>query len=444
LFDCGFAALEERVMLPLLLLGATLAMDWPQFRGPNADGVSPETGLARTWPADGPPVLWTRDLARGYAGAAVHDREVFVLDSPTGTNDVLRCLDLTTGKEKWTYSYRTPQPLDFPGARTVPTVDDRQVYLMSAHGLLQCVDRQTHQPVWNHDIVKEFARRYVNGAPPPRVPKWGVTQHPLLYRDLVIAAPHATDVGVVAYAKDTGKLRWQSGPVGGNWFSHVTPHLARLDGVDQVITIANAHHGRAPWGLIAAVDAQTGTNLWHYTTMRPYNVPIPSTVPIGDNRLFLTGGYRVGSLAIQAARSNGVWRVDDVFANPTNCTAHVQTPILYRQHLYANSFDQYHNKENNGLVCLDLAGNLKWKSGPAATFDSGNLLIADGLIFILNGATGELFLIEATPAAYRPLGKAKLLEAKGGQAWAPIALADGKLLVRDLYQLKCLDVRARD
>jgi outer membrane protein assembly factor BamB len=191
------------------------------------------------------------------------------------------------------------------------------------------------------------------------------------------------------------------------------------------------------------VDANTGTNLWRYTTTRPYNVPIPSTVPIGNNRLFLTGGYRLGSLVLQAARSNGVWRVEDLVAEPTNCTAHVQTPILYRQHLYANSFDSFHNNTNNGLVCLDLAGKLKWKSGPEVTFDSGNLIIADGLIYLLHGATGELHLIEATPEAFRLLAKAKVLDAKGGQAWAPMALADGRLLVRDLHQLKCLDVRAR-
>lgn len=430
-------------MLPLLLLGVTLVANWPQYRGPNAEGVSTETGLARAWPTNGPPVLWTRDLARGYAGVAVRDGEVFVLDSMTNATDVLSCLDLGTGTEKWTYSYRTPRPLSFPGARTVPTVDATHVYLMSGYGQLQCVDRQTHQPLWSHDITKEFTRRTVGGALPPPVPQWGVTQHPLLYRDLVIAAPHATDVGVAAYDKDTGNLRWQSGPVGGNWFCHVTPHLVTLDGVDQVITIANAHHGRNPRAIVSAVDANTGTNLWRYTTTRPYNVPIPSTVPIGNNRLFLTGGYRLGSLVLQAARSNGVWRVEDLVAEPTNCTAHVQTPILYRQHLYANSFDSFHNNTNNGLVCLDLAGKLKWKSGPEVTFDSGNLIIADGLIYLLHGATGELHLIEATPEAFRLLAKAKVLDAKGGQAWAPMALADGRLLVRDLHQLKCLDVRAR-
>jgi hypothetical protein len=92
-------------------------------------------------------------------------------------------------------------------------------------------------------------------------------------------------------------------------------------------------------------------------------------------------------------------------------------------------------------VCLDLEGNLKWKSAPQATFDAGGFLVADDLIFIMHGKTGELSLVEAAPDAFKPLAKAKILKAEGATVWAPMALSDGKLIVRDLHQMKCLDVR---
>jgi outer membrane protein assembly factor BamB len=434
-----------RVCCPTLLLLAVAlcAADWPQYRGPNADGISPERGLARTWPAEGPPVLWTRDLSRGYAGAAVHGGEVFVLDSPNPTQDVLRCLDLTTGKENWTYAYPTQNPRSYPGARTVPTVDATNVFIMSASGQLQCLNRKTRQQVWSHNIINEFERHKQTGDAPRGVPQWGITQHPLLYRDTVIAAPHAVKVGVVAYDTLTGDVRWQSPPIGRHCFNHVSPTLCRLLGVDQVVMVANTHCGAKPTAIITGTDANTGTQLWSYVTTTRYNVPIPSPVQVGTDCLFISGGYTIGSFGLWVTGKKGEYNAHATFERNMNCTTHIQTPVVYQGHIYANSFDQFHNKENNGLVCLDFDGNLRWKTGPGRTFDSGNLIIGDGLIFILNGATGELSLVRANPDRYELLARAQVLKAEGGEAWAPMALADGKLIVRDLRQMKCLDVRNR-
>lgn len=116
--------------------------------------------------------------------------------------------------------------------------------------------------------------------------------------------------------------------------------------------------------------------------------------------------------------------------------------MFHKGHLYVQSFDAYHGRENNGLACLDTNGQLKWKTGPKETFDYGNLLIADGMIYVINGESGELSLVEATPAGYRLLARHDVVpDEKQTKIWAPMALADGKLILRDNTHLTCIDIR---
>ena len=447
---------------------AACAADWPQFLGPDRSGVSPETHLARSWPAAGPKVLWTIDVGCGYGAAAVRDGEVFILDRVEGKEDLLRCLDLATGKEQWRFAYRARGRLSFPGSRTVPTVEADCVYTIGPFGDLHCISRKTHEPVWSHNIVRDYSDYRLPRDLRLSAPRWGVTQHPLVYGETVIAAPHAIDAGVVAYDKQTGKLRWRSPDVGENTFSHVSPTLAGLCGVDQVITIANRDHGKDPPAVISGVDAANGKLLWQIDTWSRYNVPIPCPVKIAPDRLFVAGGYTIGCFALKltpppaTAKPPARWDVRYAFRDNHNCTPHIHTPIFYKGHVYAQSFDKFHNTVNRGLVCLDPDGRLMWQSsgrtddddgeaaGPGApadasrrrlTFDSGGLLIADDLIFVMHGSTGELYLVAADPGQFRILAKAKVLEAKGKNVWAPLALSDGRLIVRDQHQMKCLDVR---
>jgi hypothetical protein len=144
-------------------------------------------------------------------------------------------------------------------------------------------------------------------------------------------------------------------------------------------------------------------------------------------------------LVLRASRDAEQWKTDWVITSNA-CASYIHSPVLWRDHLYVQSFKE-HGSPNTGLVCLDLNGQVKWQTGPQRTFDFGAYLIADGLIFAMHGRTGELFLIEASPGPYRQLAKGKVLEAKGGTVWAPMALSQGKLIVRDLHQMKCLDVR---
>ncbi len=428
-------------LLTSLLAATSRAADWPAFQGSDRNGSSAETGLARSWPKDGPRVLWKLDLGYGWAGAAVRDGQVHVLDRD-GQNDVLRCIDLETGKPQWQLASRAPGVIEYPGSRNIPTVEERFIYTVGPTAQVSCVNRATHESVWQRNLVDEFRDAAAGDEVPPaakldrtQVPRWGFTQHPAVYKDLLILAPHTRTVGAIALDKATGKTRWTSPYVGRNWFCHTSPTLVTLAGVDQVLLIGQpSDPEKWPPAMISGVDAATGKLLWQTQTSRSYKIPIALPLAIGGDRLFLSSGYRFGCATLSLRQEAGHWTTDFELKDNNNCFAHIQNPLLYRGHIYASS-----DQPVNALVCLDLKGEVRWKS-PAA-FTSGNLIIADGMIFIMNGRTGELALVEARPDAYQELARAKVLSAKGGMAWAPMALSNGRLIVRDLYEMKCLDVR---
>jgi outer membrane protein assembly factor BamB len=423
-------------------LGARAA-DWPRFQGPGASGISPETGLARTWAEGGPKVVWTIDVGPGFGGAAVRDGKVYLLDRVEDRRDDLRCLDLATGREEWLFIYDAPGTLPQKGSRQVPLVEEKYVYTVGPFGDLYCIDRATHQPAWSHHILRDFAAPAPGGDPMWVKPSewWGVTQCPVSWKDTILVAPQTPKAGVVAYEKATGKVRWASPPVGPNWFSYVTPTLVRLCGTDQVLVFANKKPGEFSPAILSSLDAGSGQVLWSLETWKPYKLPISCPVQVGEDRLFISGAYGIGCFGLKVVKDGPKWSAAYTFKDNNSCVAHLHTPIFYKGFLYAQSFDIHGKKGQDGLVCLDPDGNPKWRSGPDQGFDAGHLLIADGLIFVLHGKTGELSLVEASPDGYKPLARAKVLSAEGGPVWAPMALADGKLIVRDQRQMKCLDVR---
>jgi outer membrane protein assembly factor BamB len=248
---------------------AARAADWPRLGGPEGAGVASETNLARGWPSQGPPVLWTTEVAEGFAGAAVYANEVFVLDRSGDRQDVLRCLDLVTGRPLWQLAYDAPGSLPYNGSRNVPTVENQYVFAVGPFGHFHCIDRTRHQIVWEHHLVNDFKETQLDTGDPPKtheenlaraqLPMWGLTQAPLLYRDTVIVAPQTSKTGLVAYEISTGKIRWKSGYIGRNWYSHVSPYLTKLCGIDQVIMLAQPSDPEksppdAPPAIISSVD----------------------------------------------------------------------------------------------------------------------------------------------------------------------------------------------
>jgi outer membrane protein assembly factor BamB len=400
------------------------AADWPGYLGPKRDGTSAEKGLLRTWPKEGPKVLWTVPVGIGYGGPAVSGGKVYLLDRDDTVGDKLRCLDLATGKELWSFAYDAPGKFDHPGSRTSPTVDGNNVYMFGPLGDLYCISTATHKPVWNKNVWKEFG-----GG---QLPRWALTQNPLIYRNLVIVASQTSQTSVVAYDKLTGELKWKS-PVLSGGAGYVSPSLVKV-GVDDhlVMIMAGKGFGRsASGGSVNGLDPLSGIVLWTYGNWQ-CGIPVPHAVDAGDGRVLITGGYSAGAAMIKVQKAaDGTYGVTELFKN-VNFGAHTQPPIVYNDHFYA----QYTiNERSDGLVCMTMDGQIKWKTGDEPSFNKGGAVLADGLLLSVDG-NKTLYLIEPDPSGFKPLASAELLEA--GENWAPIALADGKLLIRDQKQMKCL------
>jgi outer membrane protein assembly factor BamB len=396
-------------------LGASAyCADWPQFMGPNEDGISPEKNLLKAWPAEGPKVLWTVPMGKGYGGPAVRGGKVYVLDRPDQNQDVLRCLDLASGKEEWRFAYDAPGKIDHDGSRSTPAVSANRVYTIGPFGQFYCLDLATHQVVWQKNLLRDYV---------VQKPNWAVTQSPILYKNLVIAAPQSSSIGIAAFDPETGKELWHSGPVGE--MAYVTPKLVAIDGVDQFVMVA----GNGTYG-ISAVDGKT---LWKYGYS--CRMGIPNVTSLGSGRVFATGGYSAGSAIFQVSRDGDNWTTKEL-ARISGIGSQCHQGLVYDNHVYVVCNT---NERQDGMVCFDFQGKKLWQTSRSPWFDKGgSILGGDGIIYAMDGNSGELYIVQPSPEGFRSLSKAKLLG--GEQIWGTLALADGRLVVRDQSQMKCVEV----
>lgn len=430
-------ALKIYIPIVFLLLCTNLsAQDWPQYLGPTRNGVSSQKGIIRSWPAKGPEVLWTVNVGIGYGGPVVRNGKVYLLDRDDKVGDNLRCFDLTSGKELWNFAYDAPGSVMFPGSRSVPTLDGNMIYTCGPYGNLYCIDINTHKPVWTKNIWTDYG-----GG---QIPTWAITQCPVVYGDLLILASQAPKAGVVAYEKLTGKVKWTTpviGPVG-----YVSPEIVKIGGASQVVMISassRAGYGETgSGGKVVGIDPLTGKILWEYTNWQ-CSIPVPGAIDAGDGKILITGGYQAGAAMIKVEKkADGSFGVTELFKNP-DFGAHTMPPVLCNGNFYA----QYTtNERKDGLVCMSMDGKIKWKTSRSPLFDKGGLIVADGIIIATDGSK-NLVLIEPDPTAYKPIATAGLLAVDANanpkfstQNWAPPALADGKLLIRDQSRLMCVKI----
>ena len=420
------AKVELMSLIFSLFVACALAADWPGYLGPNRDSTSMEKGLLRIWPKEGPEVLWTAPVGIGYGGPAVSDGKVYLLDRDEEVGDNLRCLDLSNGTDLWKFAYDAPGSFHHPGSRTTPTVDGDNVYTCGPLGDLYCISTSTHKPVWHKNIWKDFGGE--------DLPRWAITQNPLIYSNLVIVASQTSQAGVVAYDKLTGELKWKSAALSGN-AGYVSPSIIKVGGeVHLVMITASMGRGRsASGGTVNGIDPLSGKVLWTYSNWQ-CRIPVPHAVDAGEGRVLITGGYSAGTAMIKVQKKeDGSYGVTELFKNP-DFGAHTQPPILHKDHFYT----QYTiNERSDGLVCMSMDGQVKWSTGEDPLFNKGGSILVDGLLVSVDG-NKMLYLIEPDPSGFKPLASAELLEQ--GENWAPIALSDGKLLIRDQKQLKCLKV----
>jgi outer membrane protein assembly factor BamB len=413
-------------MLVTLSVTATFAADWPWVYGPKRDGTSEQKGLLRAWPAGGPKVLWTTPVGAGFGGPAISGGKVYLLDRDEKVGDTLRVFDFATGKELWTYAYAAPGTFMFPGSRTTPTVDGTRVYTSGPLGDLHAIDTTSRKPIWRKNIWKDFG-----GG---ELPRWAVVQHPLIYGNLLIVAPQTPQAGVVAYDKVTGDVKWKSAALSGTP-SYVSPSIAKIGGADHLvmITASNGRGRNARDGVVAGLDPQNGKVLWTYAGWQN-PIPVPQPVDAGEGRLLITGGYGAGTVMIKVdKKADGSFAAAEVFRN-ADFGAHTQPPLLHQGTFYSHDTV---NERSDGLVAMGMDGQVKWKTDTKPSFTRGGSILAEGLLLTSDGNT-KLYLVEPNPTGFKPLASADILET--GDNWAPLALADGKLLVRGQKEMKCLQV----
>lgn len=394
---------------------ADLPGSWPRFRGANFDAISTEeVTLARSWPSEGPSVLWSVDVGEGYAGAAVWGGRVYVLDYDQGTRaDAIRCLSLADGKEIWRYFYPVKVKRQHGMSRTVPAVTDKYVVTLGPKCHVTCLNSTTGEFRWLLDLVRDF------GA---KVPSWYAGQCPLIDGGMAIIAVGGASL-IMAVDCGTGEIVWQ-GPNPRKWtMTHSSIVPVTVADVRMYVYCAS--------GGVVGVSDKDGSILWEYPdwNIRIANVPTP--VPVGDGRIFLSGGYNAGSMMLQLTRQGDLIQPESVFRlEPEVFGAEQQTPILYDGHIYGV-------RPDGQLTCLDLDGNVVWTSTSAHKFGLGPYTIANGLIYVMNNE-GLLTLAQATPTGYIRLAEAQVLA--GPESWGPMAVASGRLIVRDLNRMVCLAI----
>lgn len=388
----------------LLLASVALCAEWPQFRGVKNDGYSPEQGINKAWNQKAPAQLWQVTMSdKGHAGVAVAQGKVFIIDHQ-GEQDVVRALDIATGKDVWTYSYADAFKMWYGYARSTPTVDGQKLYTVSASGLLNCLDTATGKSLWKKNFIADFGGK---------LPKWGFAGSPVVDGEKLLICPGGADASVVALNKTTGEVVWKGG--GSDEPGYCTPVIATINGKRQYVVFTAK-------GLIGVEDT-TGKVLWQFPWDTRFGVNAAMPIVVG-NTIFITSGYKKGCALVEVKGDTATARWQN-----TNMQAHFNSPIVADGYIYGNS-------DPGNLVCLELAtGNTTWSQ---AGFEKGGLIAIDGAIIAMQGATGDVKMVKLQSTAYEELGAIKPLD---GQSWAAPVVADGKLFIRNTKALVCLDLK---
>ncbi len=393
---------------------------WVQFRNSARDGIArEEEGLARQWPEDGPPVRWSIGVGDGYASAAILDGRVYMIDyDRENQGDLIRCLSLETGEDIWQYFYPVQVRRNHGMSRTVPAATEDFVVTLGPKAHVTCLDARTGEFLWMLNLEAEYGTD---------VPPWYAGQCPYIDAEgRVILAPAGDEVLMMAVEGATGEVVWETPNEPGWDMTHSSIVPMEFGGRKTYVYCGS--NG------VAGICAGSGELLWRTGKWRIRIANIPSPVIVGDDRIFFTGGYNAGSMMLRLVETEGGIEVREEFRRGAReFASEQQTPILYEGHIYAV-------RPDGELACMDTDGNVLWTSGGGTNFGLGPLLIADGLIYVMDD-NGVLTMAEAVPSGYNELARSEVMD--GHEAWGPMAIADGRLIVRDMNRMLCLDLKDR-
>ncbi len=409
-------------------VASDLPGSWPRFRGVNYDNLCADsTALANRWEGDQPQVLWEVGLGEGHAGAVIHRGRVYVLDyDEAAKRDLLRCLSLADGREIWQRGHRVDVPRNHGMSRTVPAVTDRYVVSLGPKCHVMCVDAETGALLWGIDLVREYGST---------VPMWYAGQCPLIEDGVAILAPAGDKVLMMGVDCATGDILWQTPNPQGFAMSHASIMPTTLGGVRMYVYPA--------LGGMVGIGADAGRQgelLWA-TREWDRSVMAPSPLILDDGRIFVTAGYGGGGMMLRVFRDKDTFRCETLLTFKANqgLASEQQTPVLVDGHL-VGVLPNDAGPLRNQLVCVNPADvrTFVWTSGRDRRFGLGPYLVADGKLFVLSD-DGVLTMLKATADGYHELGRKRILD--GHDAWGPMALADGRLVLRDSTRMVCIDLR---
>ncbi len=394
--------------------------EWPQWRGPNRDGISNETGLLTEWPVDGPKLRWqVEGLGKGYASVAIADGRLFTLGQVDKDTHLI-ALNAADGAKLWS------TPVGPGNPNCTPTVDGDRVYALGREGDLVCCDAKSGDVVWRKNFGRDLGGKMMSG--------WGYSESPLVDGDRLICTPGAPDAEIAALDKRTGDVVWKSaapadwggtkGKDGAGYSSVVVSHGA---GVKQYVQLT----GRGVVG-VAAAD---GKFLWAYNKIANGTANIPTPIPTGD-LIFCSSGYGTGAALLKLVKDGDGVKAEEVyFLKPDVLQNHHGGMVLVGDYVYCG-----HGHNNGFPMCIELkTGKRMWEQERGAGEGSAAVLYADGHLYF-RYENGEMALIRAAPEKYELKSRFKLASVKG-RSWPHPVIVDGKLYIRDQDALLCYDVK---
>lgn len=384
------------------------AADWPQWRGPNRDGKSLETGLVAAWPAGGPRLVWkAQGLGEGYSSFAVVGGRLYTQGQQGGQQFVL-AIDVSTGKPLW----KTPSGRAFGndkgnGPRGTPTIDGKRLYALASDGMLLCLETETGKRIWGYNIGEKFG-----GS----VPRWGYSESPLVDGDRVIVTPGGRGAAVVALNKVTGNLIWKSQNDAAAYSSAIPFDAGGTRGL-AILT------SEAAIGL----NMKDGSLLWRYA--RVANGTANAATPIVYNgHVFVSSDYGTGAALLKLTPEGSSLKASEVYFS-RDMRNHYTTSVLVGDHVYGFS--------SAILTAMNvMTGKVAWSD---RSVGKGNCIYAEGRLYCL-GEEGAVGLIDPTPAGYKEVSRFQIPRGSN-PTWTPPVVADGKLYLREQDNLYCYNIK---
>ena len=395
------------VLLCLSGVAAQTAGDWPQWRGPNRDGISKETGLLKQWPETGPALVWKASGAgTGYSSLAVANGRIFTMGL-RGDKEYVIAFDAATGKEVWATLNGTGYQNDKGnGPRGTPTVDGNRLFALGGNGDLSCLETKTGKVVWTMNLLQKFGGEN---------PRWGISESPLVMGEKLLVNAGGPDASVMALNKQNGALIWKSQSDGAGYSSAMP---VQIGSTTHVVFFT---HDRA-----VGVDLKDGRLLWSYpkASNKVANVATPV---IRGNKVFVSSDYGTGAGLVEIKADNSAQEV--YFTKEMR--NHHSSSILIGDYLYGFS--------SGILTAMKFdTGEVGWRD---RSVGKGSLVYADGFLYALseNGVVG---LVEATPTGYVEKGRFRIQQ-ESLPTWTHPVISNGRLYIRDQNTIYAYDVKAK-